>query len=425
MSNTEKETSHGGDATTVPNVDTLEDSHCTVCWLESLPSNAKEVKDFDKLSLYWTMLDDDLKDSIVEEVGCEIDKWEEKYGIDGRTHSLHQVLDYMCHDHGFDGKWVCEEYGYPGKSAILANVEMLYAGGTYNACDGYFSQKYEHNHLDLCSDIRQKYEEIMAKVNAHPTAFSSKVQTICEMYEHAKDHEYVGEVETASVYKKLAVDLEKSIENEKYRDQSNLRKITEKYEAMLQLEKLLASSTSQQTTDSISTQSGMVTYTKTVYVFGSNLAGIHGAGTAREACLRHGASYVKNVTARWGTVGKNGSGLQGNGTLWCYAIPTKDEYIKILPLDRVRPYVSEFVEYAILHPDYEFNVTKIGCGLAIPPHQTIDERIQDIRSLFESVDTHSESSGYYTVHDVPNINLPIEFGGGKTPARRVGEECKN
>gem|GEM_PF-6812155 len=433
MTSTEKETSHGGDATTVPNVDTLEDSHCMYCWLMQANQPAKEVEEINRLCYFWTMLENDLRDEIVNEVGRQGDKWEDEigegtHGIDGHSMSLLAVLEHMCHDHSYDNIWKTHE------SSILEQVKNLYDGGSYES-EWEVVEKGECAHKELCSDIRQAYERAVAKVNAHPTAFSSKVQTICEMHEHAKDHEYVGEVETASVYKKIATDLRKSIENEKYRDESNLREITEKYEAMLQLEKLLASSTSQQTTDSISTQSGMVTYTKTVYVFGSNLAGIHGAGTAREACLRHGASYVKNVTARWGVVGKNGSGLQGNGTLWCYAIPTKDEYLKILPLDRVRPYVEEFVRFAVAHPDYEFNVTKIGCGLARPPYQTIDERIQDIRSLFESVqfdppmEESAPDSGWtgpnVTIHDFPNINLPIEFGGGKTPARRVGEECKN
>jgi len=423
MTSTVKETSHGGDATTVPNVDTLEDSHCMYCWLMQANQPAKEVEEINRLCYFWTMLENDLRDEIVNEVGRQGDKWEDEigegtHGIDGHSMSLLAVLEHMCHDYGYDNRWKTHE------SSILEQVKNLYDGGSYES-EWEVVEKGECAHKELCSDIRQAYKRATAKVNAHSTAYLSKKKVIKELEEHAKDHASVGNMEQHDIYDELAVDLMNEISNSKYHDKSNLSEITEKYEAMLQLEKLLASSTSQQTTDSISTQSGMVTYTKTVYVFGSNLAGIHGAGTAREACLRHGASYVKNVTARWGSVGKNGSGLQGNGTLWCYAIPTKDEYLKILPLDRVRPYVSEFVEYAILHPDYEFNVTKIGCGLAIPRHQTIDERIQDIRSLFESVDTHSESSGYYTVHDVPNINLPIEFGGGKTPARRVGEECKN
>ena len=97
-----------------------------------------------------------------------------------------------------------------------------------------------------------------------------------------------------------------------------------------------------------------------IFVFGSNLAGIHGAGAARDAVLRHGAIYEKNVTARWGKRGQYGVGMQGSS----YAIPTKDEWIRTLPIERIRPFVKEFIEFALAHPELEFNVTRIGCGLA-------------------------------------------------------------
>jgi hypothetical protein len=85
-----------------------------------------------------------------------------------------------------------------------------------------------------------------------------------------------------------------------------------------------------------------------IFVFGSNLAGVHGAGAAKFAHEHHGAEYGVGV------------GRTGNA----YAIPTKDERIKTLPLDRIALYVSEFLDYARAHPDLEFEVTKIGCGLA-------------------------------------------------------------
>jgi len=94
-----------------------------------------------------------------------------------------------------------------------------------------------------------------------------------------------------------------------------------------------------------------------IFVFGSNLAGIHGLGSAKEAVLNHGAKYVKNVTARYGKIGKNGAGLQGNS----YAIPTKDEYIRTLPLFRIKPYVRQFIRFAKAHPEMQFNVVNIGC----------------------------------------------------------------
>lgn len=85
-----------------------------------------------------------------------------------------------------------------------------------------------------------------------------------------------------------------------------------------------------------------------VFVFGSNLAGIHGAGAAKLAYDRFGA--------KMGT----GIGMMGKS----YAIPTKDKNIKTLPLDSIKQWVKGFLMYAEIHPDKTFIVTKIGCGLA-------------------------------------------------------------
>lgn len=85
-----------------------------------------------------------------------------------------------------------------------------------------------------------------------------------------------------------------------------------------------------------------------IFVFGSNLAGIHGAGAARTARLEY--------DAKWGV----GEGPTGRA----YAIPTKDENIQTLPLDRIEGYVKAFLAYAEKHPETLFFVTRIGCGLA-------------------------------------------------------------
>jgi hypothetical protein len=91
-----------------------------------------------------------------------------------------------------------------------------------------------------------------------------------------------------------------------------------------------------------------VTLKNRIFVFGSNLAGRHGAGAALAAWKHHGAIY------------RQGVGLQGKS----YAIPTKDESIKTLPLIRISQFVSNFLSFARSHPELEFEVTKIGCGLA-------------------------------------------------------------
>lgn len=85
-----------------------------------------------------------------------------------------------------------------------------------------------------------------------------------------------------------------------------------------------------------------------IFVFGSNLAGRHGKGAALYARQKHGAIYGQGI------------GRQGNS----YAIPTKDEHIKTLPLERIKPYVDQFLEYAKANPHDRFFVTAIGCGLA-------------------------------------------------------------
>lgn len=85
-----------------------------------------------------------------------------------------------------------------------------------------------------------------------------------------------------------------------------------------------------------------------IFVFGSNLAGRHGKGAALAARHWHGAKYGQ------------GSGLQGNS----YAIPTKDENIRTLPLEVIERHVHEFIQFAYSQPQWVFTVTRIGCGLA-------------------------------------------------------------
>ena len=80
-----------------------------------------------------------------------------------------------------------------------------------------------------------------------------------------------------------------------------------------------------------------------VFVFGSNLLGMHMGGAARLAYERFGAV--------WG----QGVGLQGRS----YAIPTMQGGV-----ETIAPYVDEFLEFASKHPELKFLVTRIGCGIA-------------------------------------------------------------
>jgi len=85
-----------------------------------------------------------------------------------------------------------------------------------------------------------------------------------------------------------------------------------------------------------------------IFVFGSNLAGRHGKGAALFAHQYRGA--------------KHGFGIGPTGN--SYAIPTKDTKLRTLPIVSIAGYVKHFIQYAVLHPELDFEVTRIGCGLA-------------------------------------------------------------
>lgn len=106
-----------------------------------------------------------------------------------------------------------------------------------------------------------------------------------------------------------------------------------------------------------------------IFVFGSNLRGIHAGGAARTAALHFGAVMGKGV------------GIQGQS----YAIPTMQGGV-----ETIKPYVDDFIAYARQHPELRFLVTPIGCGIAgFEP--------SDIAPLFK------------LAADVENIHLPASF----------------
>lgn len=99
-------------------------------------------------------------------------------------------------------------------------------------------------------------------------------------------------------------------------------------------------------------------YNGEIFVFGSNLDGIHGAGAAKYAFHFHGA--IRGI----------GSGRVGSS----FAIPTKDRSITTLPLESIIPYIKDFCEYTVEHPELQFWVTRVGCGLAGYKDQQIAPR---------------------------------------------------
>ena len=79
-----------------------------------------------------------------------------------------------------------------------------------------------------------------------------------------------------------------------------------------------------------------------IFVFGSNIQGMHMGGAARVAYSKFGAE--------WG----NGEGLQGQS----YALPTMEG------IENATTAARHFTACAKEHPELKFFVTPVGCGIA-------------------------------------------------------------
>lgn len=106
-----------------------------------------------------------------------------------------------------------------------------------------------------------------------------------------------------------------------------------------------------------------------VFVFGSNLQGMHLGGAARVARKKFGAVMGQGV------------GMQGQS----YAIPTMQGGV-----ETIKPYVDEFINLAREWDQTTFYVTRIGCGIA----GFTDEQIAP---LFDEA------------YDLYNVRLPKSF----------------
>jgi len=113
-----------------------------------------------------------------------------------------------------------------------------------------------------------------------------------------------------------------------------------------------------------------------IFVFGSNLQGIHGAGAAL---------YAKKVHR---AVEGQGEGLQGSS----WALPTCSAPGQPLSLAEIKGHVDTFLRFAKRSHLLQFQVTAIGCGFA-------GYKPEDIAPMFLD-----------EAHETPeNVWLPAQF----------------
>ncbi len=98
-----------------------------------------------------------------------------------------------------------------------------------------------------------------------------------------------------------------------------------------------------------------------IFVFGSNLEGMHLGGAARTAVEKFGAIMGQGV------------GIQGQS----YAIPTMQGGV-----DTIKPYVDQFIDLAREWDQNTFYVTRIGCGIAGFRDEEIAPLFRDALGLY-------------------------------------------
>jgi hypothetical protein len=120
-----------------------------------------------------------------------------------------------------------------------------------------------------------------------------------------------------------------------------------------------------------------------IFVFGSNYDGRHGKGAALTALKKFGAKPGHGV------------GLMGQS----YGLATVGHRLKKLGLEAIDLQVHKFLRCAASHPDLEFLVTQVGCGLA-------GHKVKDIAPMF------------FKYGITENVSLPECFYAYKTTEDR-------
>ena len=117
---------------------------------------------------------------------------------------------------------------------------------------------------------------------------------------------------------------------------------------------------------------------RTIFVFGSNLAGRHGKGAAFYARQHHGAEYGV------------GEGLTGDS----YALPTKGRNLETRSLSEIQDSLHTLAHHACKNPAFEYALTPIGCGLAGYKQEQIIELVRNV---------NMPSNVYFTAQWKPEI----------------------
>ena len=252
--------------------------------------------------------------------------------------------------------------GIKGAQSVAAAIYLAKTGSTKAIIKEYIENNFGYDLSRTCDEIRRVYkfnetcqetcpEAIIAFLESHD--YESAIRLGISL---GGDSDTIGAITggIASAYYGIPDSI---IEEVKRFIPFEFIDIVEKFENSMNTEKRISPD--------------FINYLKEneIFVFGSNLDGMHGGGAARAAYNKFGAI--------WG----QGVGLQGQS----YGIPTMHGGV-----DVIKPYVDEFINFAKSQPELKFLVTRIGCGIA-------GFRDEEIAPLFKDA------------IEIENIYLPKSF----------------
>lgn len=122
-----------------------------------------------------------------------------------------------------------------------------------------------------------------------------------------------------------------------------------------------------------------------IFVFGSNMRGIHISGAALLAYNEFNAIFGQS------------QGLQGRS----YAIPTLDENFEKVSEEFLEWNINKFIDFVINNKQLTFYLTKIGCGIA-------EWDTKEVRRIFwRAMSYYNSSNSDFLVPN--NLYIPKEF----------------
>ena len=264
-------------------------------------------------------------------------------------------------------KWYQKEYGtitfeeYLQTFDVSSNLRLQFNRTVQDICDHAALSRQERIIIDLLLLQGFKTKEVAEKLGMTPSAISQKYSRVKEQIIVPYFKKYFDmDLEAPEVMDERAEVYAESLQGAPMAKLSVAPMADEEGVAPLTINSMKKEM--KRTTPEFITelQAGEI------FVFGSNLRGLHGGGAAYLAYHKFGAVMGQGV------------GLQGQS----YGIPTMQGGV-----ETIRPYVDEFIEFAKAHRELTFLVTRIGCGIA-------GFRNEEIAPLFAEA------------HDVENIVLP-------------------